>query len=775
MKHTIIKLIIFAFGFLSLLLADDSWKLYDDSEVDVIEITIDPEDLIWIYANVESDSVHPATVHYSNEWFDDTVDNVGFRLRGNTSRESAKKSFKLDFNHFVPGRSFYDVEKINLNGEHNDPSIIRSKLCWDLFQDIQLPVSRATHAAVYINGNYYGLYISIEHIDDTFLSKNYSDDSGNLWKCLWPADLTYRGDNPENYHPYVGDNRPYDLKTNRDEYDYSKLARLIRIINQTTDHAFADSLENVLRVDEALKYFAMNILVGDWDDYWFLMNNFYLYHEPNDERFHWIPYDYDNTFGIDWFNIDWTATNPYNFPVMNGGDRPLVERLLNNNQYRDLYTHFLEFFLDNVYEYTMLEDRINLFYPALYPWAEIDEYRTLDYGFTLNDFYESYFADSYQNQHVKRGLLEFIDARIASFSSPAPYTGAPPIIYNIEWFPKNPQPEDSIYVTVAAFGGNGLQEITIRYYDNPVPVWTEYPMDYVPITGTTIVEERDRWTGIIPPLGIGTTGYFDIVAEDQLGQTQQYPRTRKITLQTPGEDDTPLFINEFLAKNSTVNTDEAGEYDDWIELYNHSDQDINLSGMYLTDKLDNLTKWQFPFGGVMLEPGNYLLIWCDEDQEQGLLHTNFKLSGNGESIALVAEDGVTIIDSLTFGPQTTDISFGRYPDASGDWTSLDPTPGSANVSLVTDQHQIPDSFDLYAFPNPFNPMTTINYTLKESGQITLSVYNVTGEHIETVLKTHQNPGEYHFVWNASNLSSGIYFIRLQNDKTHKVQKVLLLK
>ena len=75
-------------------------------------------------------------------------------MRGNTSRTSHKKSFKLDFNHFVPGRDFYGVEKINLNGEHNDVSIIRSKFSWDIFESIEMVAPRANHIEVYIHDEY---------------------------------------------------------------------------------------------------------------------------------------------------------------------------------------------------------------------------------------------------------------------------------------------------------------------------------------------------------------------------------------------------------------------------------------------------------------------------------------------------------------------------------------------------------------------------------------------------------------------------------------------
>ena len=88
---------------------------------------------------------------------------------------------------------------------------------------------------LYINNEYFGLYLSVEHIDDTFISKNFDNDNGNLWKCIWPADLTYRGQDAEDYHPYYNETRPYELKTNRNEYDYSKLARLIKVIHQSPD------------------------------------------------------------------------------------------------------------------------------------------------------------------------------------------------------------------------------------------------------------------------------------------------------------------------------------------------------------------------------------------------------------------------------------------------------------------------------------------------------------------------------------------------------------
>ena len=155
------------------------------------------------------------------------------------------------------------MKKLNLNGEHNDPSIIRSKLCFDLYQDIGMAASRVAHTRVYINGNYYGLYVSVEDVGEDFLTKHYKDDAGNLWKCLYPADLQYIGEDPAAYAAITSDGRPaYELQTNETKNDFSQIARLARILHQTPSGQMADSLEAVVDVPTVLKYFAMDVLMG---------------------------------------------------------------------------------------------------------------------------------------------------------------------------------------------------------------------------------------------------------------------------------------------------------------------------------------------------------------------------------------------------------------------------------------------------------------------------------------------------------------------------------
>lgn len=758
-----------------------SQKLYDDTEVAEARITIDPAALDWIYNHVESDSLHLAQFHFHNRYIDQAVDSIGFRVRGNTSRQSAKKSFKISFNTFVSGREFYGVDKLNFNGEHNDPSIIRSKLCWDEFNNIGMISSRAAHVKVFINDVYYGLYISVEHIDDEFLKKNFADDTGNLWKCLYPADLNYLGSDPAIYRDLQDNGRPvYELHTNETQNDFSQLARFIRVLNQTPDSSLPDSLEHLLDVAGVLKYEAMDILFGSWDDYWSLMNNYYLYYEPSRDRFILIPYDYDNTFGIDWFDINWAEVDPYNFPKVVNGNRPLIERLLDNDQYRDLYSHFLSFYNETVLNLTTWEPRIDSLRDMISSAAWEDTFRTLDYNFTYDDFINSYSNTGYNNQHVKRGLKEFITLRHNSLLSQLSFQSAAPVIYAANWLPTNPQVSDSIQVTIAAFANAGLSGIDLKFILNNSSDTLTYPMSFAPIVGGKRAELADRWIGTIPPLGVGGSGEWWIVAEDDLGQIQKYPRTGNISLQMPILVDGPV-INEFMADNDNVVADPAGDYDDWLELYNATDTPFLLSGRYMTDNPANLTKWQFTQDSLYIQPGEFLVIWCDDQETQPGIHTNFKLSKDGEYLALVDTDGVSVIDSISFGAQETDIAYGRYPDAGPNWDFLAATPGSNNVLLGTNPElTLPESFSLSAFPNPFNPTTTIAFGLPQAGDVLINIYNVRGELMWQSNMSDQTVGYHTFSWSGADHSghpvgSGMYFVKVTSGDQNRIMKVTLLK
>jgi len=545
----------------------------------------------------------------------------------------------------------------------------------------------------------------------------------------------------------------------------------------------------------------LNILTGSWDDYWSLMNNYYLYHDPTEDKFHWIPYDYDNTFGVDWSGNDWSNSNPYNFPMVVSGSRPLAAKLMANPQYKNLYTHFLEFYRENVFKLSLWENRIDSIKNLITPYAEEDTYRTMDYGFTMDDFNQSYSATGYFNKHVKKGLKEFVNERYNSLPAQLSYvTNSPPIVYDIDWTPEIPAANDSVYVTVATFSHEGFDEVSIHFTPAGSGTAQIYPMTFQPVDQTKKVEEADRWVGVIPPLGEGSSGSFKIFVKDINQDSVLYPRHKSIFISSPVITTSDLVINELCADNDNVIQDNAGDYNDWIEIYNPTMSEILLSGKYLTDKPDNLTKWQIP-SDIIIGAGEYLLVWCDEEQEEGNLHTNFSLSANGEFIALTSSDGITIIDSISFGLQLTDVSYGRFPDATSSWQFFDsPTPGSSNnITGIDEEHNLVNEFKLLQnYPNPFNPVTKIRYTIPSVGafvgtslmkfsqlKVLLKVYDMLGREVATLVNEEKPAGVYEVEFsakggyasggNAYNLASGVYFYRLETAGFISTKKLILLK
>ncbi|MCP5064174.1 MAG: T9SS type A sorting domain-containing protein [Ignavibacteriae bacterium] len=249
-----------------------------------------------------------------------------------------------------------------------------------------------------------------------------------------------------------------------------------------------------------------------------------------------------------------------------------------------------------------------------------------------------------------------------------------------------------------------------------------------------------------------------------------------------------LFINEIQASNTKTIADEFEEFDDWIEIYNATNQSVNINGLYITDNYDNLTKYklQSSASGVnTIDAKGFYLIWADENSPQGNNHTNFKLSSTGEQIALVyvmASD-TTIIDSISFGNVGTDISYARINDGNDEWKMFaNPTPGYINDSTtdIIDDIRITSYSLSQNYPNPFNPTTTIQYAVPEltSGLTTIvliKIYDILGREVATLVNEEKNMGLHKIQFDASSLASGIYFYTLRAADFVSVKKMIILK
>lgn len=221
-----------------------------------------------------------------------------------------------------------------------------------------------------------------------------------------------------------------------------------------------------------------------------------------------------------------------------------------------------------------------------------------------------------------------------------------------------------------------------------------------------------------------------------------------------------VVINEFSASNSTIQADQDGEYDDWIELYNNTSNAIDLSGYYLSDNGGNQTKWSFP-NGTTINANDYLIVWADNDITQAGLHANFKLSASGEALYLSNASG-SLVDEIVFPVQTTDITYGRYPNGTGAFTSM-PSTYDAENSLTTgtdEQEEILNLVKIY--PNPVQDYFVVEFDSNE--KLLLVVYNSIGQNIyqETIVNET--------MINTSNWSKGVYFVKIGDRTCSKVVK-----
>ena len=214
-----------------------------------------------------------------------------------------------------------------------------------------------------------------------------------------------------------------------------------------------------------------------------------------------------------------------------------------------------------------------------------------------------------------------------------------------------------------------------------------------------------------------------------------------------------LVINELMSNNNSTVFDYNGDYEDWIELFNTTNFPISTKGLYLTDTISHLQQWELP--NYIIHPNSYFIIWADNDENQGSMHSNFKLSNLGEKIILSNADS-SIIDSVSFITQLEDISFARNPNGIGLFEMMLPTFNKNNNSILSNN----DIFnDLNYFPNPFNDKLRINTSSS------FYIYDLFGR---VILELESGPD----IIDTSRWKSGIYFLYLKKDNiTHKLIKI----
>lgn len=219
-----------------------------------------------------------------------------------------------------------------------------------------------------------------------------------------------------------------------------------------------------------------------------------------------------------------------------------------------------------------------------------------------------------------------------------------------------------------------------------------------------------------------------------------------------------LYINEVLAVNVNDMMDEAGQYEDWFEIYNPGPSAINLAGYYISDNPENPRKWQVPFfdaQATTIQANDWMLFWADEDQTQGITHTSFRLNNSSESLRLTTPDGITLVDEISWQGLDADTSYGRLTDGNPTWVLFTgTTPDASNNQGIVSVQEQSEKTSLNLYPNPTVGLITL------SEQRNISVYNMSGALIDSKTQVSQ--------YDFSPLSAGVYFLRANTGEVFRV-------
>ena len=312
---------------------------------------------------------------------------------GQMTKHSPKRSWKVNLDPGNDDDRIVGMARLNLKSMYNDPSQMREALAWRLFAAAGVSSPRHTYARLSINGAYYGLHSLVEQIDKRFLGERFGENRhGNLYKgycgSLGCATLEHRrgtdgDDSGRQYHTASHrDDQTYRLKTNENNdaaASYDDLACFIRVINGVglpggdgrfdTD-AYRAAVERVFDAQSFLRWAGVNLLLGSWDNYFASPANYYLYNGgragqargfATDPYFTFLPWDYDNSFGIDYIGTSWQYADVMDWAAITkqywrrDGHRnhtsrlPLVHNLLANPGFAQYYLDHLHYLLETYF------------------------------------------------------------------------------------------------------------------------------------------------------------------------------------------------------------------------------------------------------------------------------------------------------------------------------------------------------------------------------------------------------------------------------------------
>jgi len=263
--------------------------LFNDSVLHEIRLDINARDWQTLRDNYLTNEYYPCDFRWNGQ----VVRNVGIRSRGQASRNATKPSLRVDFNRYTASQTLLDLRSVVLRNNATDYSSMHERIAMQLYARMGLPAPRVAHTKLYINNTYQGLYSIVESLDKSFLSRNFDENEGYLYKYdRLPTDapyyLDYLGPSASLYSPH-----PFNPETHEDSPKPQPIADLIRTVHDASDGSFRSAVSQYLDLNLFIRNMAVTVYMGDEDGFlgnWG-MNNYDLYQKQNTTVHVIIPWD----------------------------------------------------------------------------------------------------------------------------------------------------------------------------------------------------------------------------------------------------------------------------------------------------------------------------------------------------------------------------------------------------------------------------------------------------------------------------------------------------
>jgi spore coat protein CotH len=308
--------------------AGDAVKaLLDNSALNDVWIHINARDWEDLHTRYQEGTYYPVDF----EWQGVKVRNSGIRVRGNSTRNDHKPSFRIDFNRYVDGQDLYGLKAIVVNNSWHDPSMVHDDLSMLLFRTLGIPAPRQAHVRLFVGANreYAGVYVISEEISKTFLSANFGEDNGYLYEFHHQDGQNYGFEDPgPDLNWYIPRFGPKTHETESVANLYMPVRTLVQAVNDARQSDLEEKLSDYLDVNTFITELAVQNFLAQTDGLvgGVGMNNFYLYRFPGKRLSLLIPWDQDNSFS----RMDMP-------PWENMTTNVLAAKIWNEAKYRDAY------------------------------------------------------------------------------------------------------------------------------------------------------------------------------------------------------------------------------------------------------------------------------------------------------------------------------------------------------------------------------------------------------------------------------------------------------